>query len=70
LFPALALASTSKNASNIKMVPVSPSAALAPRTGSSSKLDAYIESIDKAAILETVRTGASGIGRGDRILKV
>jgi len=39
-------------------------------TGSSSKLDAYIESIDKAAILETVRTGASGIGRGDRILKV
>ncbi|MEY3745565.1 MAG: acetolactate synthase thiamin-dependent, small subunit [Pseudomonadota bacterium] len=38
--------------------------------GSSSKLDAYIESIDKAAILETVRTGASGIGRGDRILKV
>ncbi len=39
-------------------------------TGSSSKLDAYIESIDKAAILETVRTGASGIGRGERILKV
>jgi acetolactate synthase-1/3 small subunit len=39
-------------------------------TGSSSKLDAYIESIDKAAILEIVRTGASGIGRGDRILKV
>ena len=39
-------------------------------TGSSSKLDAYIESIDEAAILETVRTGASGIGRGDRILKV
>jgi acetolactate synthase-1/3 small subunit len=39
-------------------------------TGSSSKLDAYIESIDKVAILETVRTGASGIGRGDRILKV
>lgn len=39
-------------------------------TGSSSKLDAFIEAIDKTAILETVRTGASGIGRGDRILKV
>lgn len=39
-------------------------------TGDSSKLDAFIESIDKAAILETVRTGASGIGRGERILRV
>ena len=39
-------------------------------TGSGSKLDAFLEAIDKTAILETVRTGASGIGRGDRILKV
>lgn len=39
-------------------------------TGSGHKLDAFIESLDKTAILETVRTGASGIGRGDRILKI
>jgi acetolactate synthase-1/3 small subunit len=39
-------------------------------TGSCSKLDAFLETVDKTAILETVRTGASGIGRGDRILKV
>jgi acetolactate synthase-1/3 small subunit len=39
-------------------------------TGSGSKLDAFLEAIDKSAILETVRTGASGIGRGDRVLKV
>jgi acetolactate synthase-1/3 small subunit len=39
-------------------------------TGDSSKLDAFIDAIDKAAILETVRTGASGIGRGERILRV
>lgn len=39
-------------------------------TGDSSKLDAFIDSIDKTAILETVRTGASGIGRGERILRV
>jgi len=39
-------------------------------TGSGSKLDAFLEALDKAVILETVRTGASGIGRGDRILKV
>lgn len=39
-------------------------------TGSGHKLDAFIDSLDKSAILETVRTGASGIGRGDRILKL
>jgi acetolactate synthase-1/3 small subunit len=39
-------------------------------TGDSPKLDAFIEAIDRAAILETVRTGASGIGRGERILRL
>lgn len=39
-------------------------------TGSGHKLDAFIESLDSSVILETVRTGASGIGRGDRILKL
>ena len=39
-------------------------------TGDSSKLDAFLEAIDRTAILETVRTGASGIGRGERILRV
>jgi acetolactate synthase-1/3 small subunit len=39
-------------------------------TGTGSKLDAFLEAIDDSVILETVRTGASGIGRGDRILKV
>ena len=39
-------------------------------TGDAGKLDAFLEAIDRAAILETVRTGASGIGRGDRVLKL
>ena len=39
-------------------------------TGSGSKLDAFIEAVDRSAILETVRTGASGIGRGERVLRV
>ena len=39
-------------------------------TGNVAKLDAFIEAIDKALILETVRTGVSGIGRGERVLKV
>jgi acetolactate synthase-1/3 small subunit len=39
-------------------------------TGVGSKLDAFISAIDRASILETVRSGGSGIGRGERILKV
>jgi acetolactate synthase-1/3 small subunit len=38
-------------------------------TGTGSKLDAFLNTIDRSTILETVRTGASGIGRGERILK-
>jgi len=38
-------------------------------TGDGSKLDAFIDSIDRVSILETVRSGGSGIGRGERILK-
>jgi len=39
-------------------------------TGDGAKLDAFLNAIDRALILETVRTGVCGIGRGDRILKV
>jgi acetolactate synthase-1/3 small subunit len=39
-------------------------------TGTGSKLDSFLQAIDHTLILETVRTGASGIGRGDRILKL
>ena len=39
-------------------------------TGDTRKLDAFIKSLDQGAIIETVRTGASGIGRGNRVLRV
>jgi acetolactate synthase I/III small subunit len=39
-------------------------------TGDQAKNDAFLEAIDRTAILETVRTGSSGIGRGERILRV
>jgi acetolactate synthase I/III small subunit len=39
-------------------------------TGTGAKLDAFLSAIETGAILETVRTGASGIGRGDRVLKI
>jgi acetolactate synthase-1/3 small subunit len=39
-------------------------------TGAGTKLDSFLLAIDRNLILETVRTGASGIGRGNRILKL
>ena len=39
-------------------------------TGDGGKLNAFLEALPASAILETVRTGASGIGRGDRVLKI
>ena len=39
-------------------------------TGDGAKLDAFIRSLDQGTIIETVRTGASGIGRGNRVLRV
>lgn len=39
-------------------------------TDTSKKLEGFLQSIDGSLILETVRTGASGIGRGSRVLKL
>ena len=39
-------------------------------TGDQGKVQAFIDALDRSAILETVRTGVSGIGRGERILKL
>ena len=39
-------------------------------TGTGYKLDAFLEAIDRGLILETVRTGACGIGRGEWVVKV
>ncbi|MGO1765763.1 MAG: acetolactate synthase small subunit [Advenella sp.] len=39
-------------------------------TGVQEKIQAFLSALDRTAILETVRTGVSGIGRGERILRV
>nr|UOZ96182.1 Acetolactate synthase isozyme 3 small subunit [Cupriavidus sp.] len=39
-------------------------------TGDSGKLDGFIEALEPEMILETVRTGSSGIARGERVLRV
>jgi len=53
-----------------RIIDVTDSTYVIELTGNGKKLDAFLEAIDRALILETVRTGVSGIGRGDRILKV
>lgn len=39
-------------------------------TGTGKKLDAFLEAINRELILETVRTGACGVGRGEWVMKV
>jgi acetolactate synthase-1/3 small subunit len=39
-------------------------------TGAGDKLDAFVQALDPGLIIEVVRTGVSGIGRGDRSLKL
>ncbi|TEA78606.1 acetolactate synthase small subunit [Allopusillimonas ginsengisoli] len=39
-------------------------------TGDQGKIEAFIGALDRSAILETVRTGVSGVGRGERVLKL
>ena len=53
-----------------RVIDVTDSTYVIELTGNGSKLDAFLEAIDRTLILETVRTGVSGIGRGDRSLKV
>ncbi len=53
-----------------RIIDVTESTYVIELTGDDAKLDAFLDAIDRSLILETVRTGVCGIGRGDRILKV
>ncbi len=53
-----------------RIIDVTESTYVVELTGNTGKLDAFLGAIDASLILETVRTGVCGIGRGDRILKV
>lgn len=39
-------------------------------TGAGDKLDAFIQALDTGVIIEVVRSGVSGIARGDRALRL
>ena len=53
-----------------QIVDVTSSVYTVQLTGASDKLDAFIESVGEASILEVVRTGVSGVARGDKVLSL
>ena len=53
-----------------RIIDVSDKAYTIELTGDQDKIEAFLGALDRSAILETVRTGVSGIGRGERVLKL
>jgi len=53
-----------------QIVDVTPSVYTIQLTGASDKLDAFIQALSDTAILEVVRTGVSGIARGEKVLSI
>ena len=53
-----------------QIIDITPSTYTVQLVGSSRKLDAFIEAMDTANLIEVVRTGVSGIARGDKTLSV
>ncbi|RMD79039.1 MAG: acetolactate synthase small subunit [Gammaproteobacteria bacterium] len=51
-----------------RILDVTPTTYTVELTGTGDKLDAFIQAVGEGAILETVRSGASGIARGERAL--
>jgi acetolactate synthase-1/3 small subunit len=53
-----------------QIIDVSPTGYTVQVAGPSDKLDAFIRAVGKLSILEVVRSGVSGISRGDKVLSV
>ncbi|MGB0467567.1 MAG: acetolactate synthase small subunit [Pontibacterium sp.] len=51
-----------------QIIDATPNTFTVQLVGSSSKLDAFIEAVSVASILEVVRSGVSGIARGEKVL--
>ncbi len=51
-----------------QIVDVTPSVYTLQLVGASEKLDAFIEALSETVILEVVRSGVSGIARGEKVL--
>jgi acetolactate synthase-1/3 small subunit len=53
-----------------QIVDVGPSVYTIQVTGAADKLDSFLEAVGEAAIIEVVRSGVSGIARGEKILSL
>ena len=53
-----------------QIVDVTPSTYVIQLAGASDKLDAFIEALSETTILEVVRSGVSGIARGEKVLSI
>lgn len=53
-----------------QIVDVSSTVYVIQIAGASDKLDAFLQAVGEASILETVRTGVSGIARGEKVLSL
>ena len=53
-----------------QIVDVTSDAYMVQLTGPSDKLDAFLRAIGKQAVIEVVRSGVAGIGRGDKVLSL
>ena len=53
-----------------QIVDVSPSLYTVQLAGTTDKLDSFIQAIGSASILEVVRSGVTGIARGDKVLSL
>ncbi|MDH2433941.1 acetolactate synthase small subunit [Pokkaliibacter sp. MBI-7] len=53
-----------------QIVDVTPSLYTVQLAGASDKLDAFIKAVGDASIMEVVRTGVSGISRGEKTLSI
>lgn len=53
-----------------QIVDVGPSVYTIQVTGAADKLDSFLEAIGEAAIMEVVRSGVSGIARGEKVLSL
>ena len=53
-----------------KIIDVTDTSYIIELTGAGCKLDAFIEAVDDESIVEVVRTGPSGIGRGPKGLGI
>lgn len=53
-----------------RIIDVTDSSYTVEMTGSGDKVDAFIQALDEKSILEVVRSGVSGIARGEKAIRI